>query len=385
MALSKIKTGSMADDSITAAKIADDAVTPDQLSEFATYGRRNLLYNGDMRVAQYATSTTGHTAINKVVTCDRWKVAINGSGTYAITQQSSAPTGFSKSLKLEVTTADTTPNYVLIQQHLEGQDLQRLKKGTSSANSVTLSFHVRSGLTGTYQVNLRDDDNGRIIGGTYTISSANTWEYKTITFAGDTSGTLNDDANKSVTLEWWLASGSTYNSGAVPASWEATSDGDRAAGLTVNLSATSGNDFLLTGVQLELGTQASNFEHISFNENLRLCQRYFEKSARYDQLPNSTSQNDLWGGAGTNNQTTTGEIYGGTVQYKVTKRAAPSVTLNDEGANSNKVARMQYGVAAHNNSSQFVNLAGDGQFGIGSASGTDACGIKFGWKADAEL
>ena len=127
---------------------------------------------------------------------------------------------------------------------MEGQNLQHLQKGTSSAKKTTLSFHVKSNKTGTYQVNLRDVDNSRLIGATYTISSANTWEKKIVTFAGDTSGVLGNDNGNSMQLEWWLASGSTYNSGSVPTSWGAIADGNRAAGLNIAIGASTDDEFL---------------------------------------------------------------------------------------------------------------------------------------------
>ena len=131
---------------------------------------------------------------------------------------------------------------------------------------------------------MNDVDNNRNIGATYTVSTANTWEYKNITFAGDTTGTFGNDNGNSLQVEWWLASGSTYNSGSVPTSWEAQVDGDRAAGLTVNIGASTDDDFHLTGVQLEVGTNASDFEHRSFGEELALCRRYYAGADGYMTL-----------------------------------------------------------------------------------------------------
>jgi hypothetical protein len=205
-------------------------------------------------------------------------ILASSSGTFAITQSTTSPEGFSNSFKIDCTSADASPNYFLIEHKIEGQNLQQLKKGTSNAESVTLSFYVRSSKTGTYQVNLRDNDNSRQIGSTYTISSANTWERKEVTFAGDTTGAFDNDNASSLEIEWWLAAGSTYNSGAVPTAWEAQSNGDRAAGLNVAIGASTSDDFHITGIQLELGENASDFEHRSFGEELALCQRYFWRS-----------------------------------------------------------------------------------------------------------
>ena len=214
---------------------------------------RNLVINGAMQVAQRSTSVASLSSTATYSTCDRWEVQYGSSGTFTESQSTTAPSGFSNSLKLDCTTADASPNYLVIMQRIEGQNLQSLKKGTSAAESTTLSFYVRSSKTSTYQVNLLDGDNTRIIGATYTISSANTWEYKSITFAGDTTGSLDNDNNNSLQVEWWLASGSTYNSGAVPTAWEAMANGDRAAGLNVASGASTSADFHLAGVQLALG------------------------------------------------------------------------------------------------------------------------------------
>jgi hypothetical protein len=278
---------------------------------------RNLIINGAMQVAQRATSVSSFTGGTAYRTVDRFKHTANSSGTFTLSQSSTAPEGFANSLKIDCTTADASPDYFLIETYLEGQDLQQLKKGTSNAESVTLSFHVRSSKTGTYQVNLRDSDNTRQIGATYTISSADTWEKKEITFAGDTTGAFNNDNASSLEIEWWIAAGSTYNTGAVPTSWEAQSQGDRAAGLTVNIGASTSDDFYITGIQLEVGEQATPFEHRSFADELARCQRYFFKLT------------DLADGAGTfghlyNNESAKRTIE---IQYPTTMRTSPTLTV----------------------------------------------------------
>ena len=236
------------------------------------------MVNGAMQVAQRGTSNTGVTS-GGYLNVDRFKYTLNSSGTFTISQSSIAPEGFATSIGIECTTADASPNYLFIETPLEGQDLQTLKKGTSNAESITFSFYVRSSKTGTYQLTVRDTDNSRQIGATYTIDAANTWERKIITFPGDTTGTLDNDNAKSMEMEWWLASGSTYNSGAVPTAWEAQANGDRAAGLTVNIGASTSDNFYITGIQMEVGEQATPFEHRSFGDELRRCQRYYYRIA----------------------------------------------------------------------------------------------------------
>ena len=286
------------------------------LSFAEQYGDRSLIFNGAMKVAQRNTSVASLSSTSTYSTCDRWMVEYGSSGTFTESQSSTSPDGFSNSLKLDCTTADASPNYLIIEQRLEGQDLQHLLKGTSSAKTTILTFHVRSNKTGTYQVNIRDIDNARIIGKTYTISAANTWEKKTITFDGDTSGALDNDNANSLQLEWWLAAGSTYNSGAVPTAWEATSNGDRAAGLNVAIGASTDDEFYLTGVQFEVSDVATPFEHRSFGDELARCQRYFESVRAYFEGGTDAAGRDQAVG----------------VKFSVEKRATPTVARTNIGA-----------------------------------------------------
>ncbi len=246
----------------------------DSFDDTAVHGRRNLIINGAMQVAQRG-DVTGKTS-SSYGGPDRFRLGLSGAGTHSISQSSTVPSGsgFSNSWKLDCTTADTTPTLMAAQYRFEGQDLQQLKKGTSSAESVTVSFWVRSNVTGTYVLEWRDRDNTRHIAKTYTISAADTFEYKTLTFAGDTSGTIDNNNGHSMELSWWLAASSTYTSGTLPSSWAAETDANRAAGLNVNIAGDTANEWLITGVQLEVGDKATPFEHRSFGEELALCQRY---------------------------------------------------------------------------------------------------------------
>ena len=305
---------------------------------------RNLVINGAMNVAQRGTSVASLSSTATYSTCDRFMVQYGSSGTFTESQSTTAPSGFSNSLKLDCTTADSSPNYLLISQRIEGQNVQHLKKGTSSAVSTTLSFYVRSSKTGTYQVNLRDIDNTRIIGATYTISSADTWEQKIITFAGDTTGAFDNDTAASLDIEWWLASGSTYNSGAVPTAWEAAANGDRAAGLNVAIGASTSDDFHITGVQLELGEQATPFEHRSFADDLALCQRY------YQRITADASYTAFAAGLCT---TTTQMICA--LKYTTTMRASPTLTQSNTGINiQTQIATASIGTSYLGKDSAFV-------------------------------
>jgi len=245
----------------------------------AAGGRKNLIINGGMQVAQRGTSASSVASV-QYASLDRIKFGISQLGEYTVSQSSDAPDGFGSSMKIDCTTADASPasgNRLHFFTLLEGQDVQSLKKGSASAESVTLSFWVKCTKTGDIQVNLQDNDNTRLIGNTVTINATDTWEYKTITYAGDTTGAFGNDTGDSLQIDWWLDSGSTYNSGAVPTSWEAYAAGDRAAGETLAFGDSTANDFYITGIQLELGDTATDFEHRSYGEELALCQRYYQK------------------------------------------------------------------------------------------------------------
>ena len=155
--------------------------------------------------------------------------------------------------------------------------LQYLKKGTSNAESLTLSFWVRSNKTGTYICELDDRDNTRSTSKSYTISSADTWEKKTITFDADTTGTLDNDNANSLRLNFWLAAGSTYTSGTLATTWASRTDANRAVG-QVNLADSTSNEWYITGIQLEAGTSASDFEFLPHDVNTYRCKRYFYKT-----------------------------------------------------------------------------------------------------------
>jgi hypothetical protein len=280
---------------------------------------RNLVINGAMQVAQRATSVSSVTS-GGYKTCDRWNVFGSSFGTYTVSQSSTSPDGFANSLKLDCTAADTSPaagDHFGVQMKFEGQDLQQLQKGTSSAKSVTVSFFVRSNKTGTYTLELDDRDNTRSFSKTYTISSADTWEYKTVTFAGDTTGALDDDNANSFQLSWWLMAGSTFTSGTFTTGWEARTNANRVSSSNVNLSDSTSNEWYITGVQMELGEQATPFEHRSFGEELALCQRYF-----YRWLSTDTYTEAWTGGV------VTSSVGRGTFHLPTVMRSTPALSTS---------------------------------------------------------
>ena len=243
----------------------------------------NFIINGDCSVSQRSTSETGVTS-SGYKTVDRFRPSLGTAGTWTITQSTDVPTGqgFANSLKFDCTTANSSLSAgsdMALQYRFEGQDLQLLKKGTSSAVPVTLSFWVKSTKTGTFICELKDDDNSRQISKAYTISSSNTWEKKELTFAGDTTGALDDDNAKSLTILWWQVAGANFNnpSGTLNTSWAGSvSASNRAIG-QVNIADDVANDWLITGVCLNEGSHAISFPHESFAENLAKCHRYYQE------------------------------------------------------------------------------------------------------------
>jgi hypothetical protein len=265
---------------------------------------RNLVINGAMTISQRGTSQTGITNDGYKKAPDRFKVEANSAGTWTVSQSTNAPDGFSNSYKFDCTTANASlsaGSSLRFVTRLEGQDLQHLKKGTSGAESITLSFWVRSAKTGTYIVQLKDQDNDRIYSQAYTISSADTWEHKVLTFAGDTTGAFDNDNVDSLRVFWWLAAGTNFSSGTLATDWQANVNADRAVG-QVNLADSTSNDWYITGVQLEVGEQATPFEHEPYGVTLQKAQRYYSEigsrgTARSGRLVlmNNNGTTGLWG------------------------------------------------------------------------------------------
>ena len=277
---------------------------------------RNLLYNGAMQVAQRGTSTTGITS-SGYYTADRFRLALGSQGTWTHTIENDGPDGYPKSFKMLCSTADSTPasgDFVAFQQYLEGYDVQSIKKGTSSANQLTLSFWVKSNVTGTYIAELRDDDNNRQVSKSYTINASATWEQKLLTFPADTTGVFNNDNSSSLSLILWQGAGSTYSSGTLNTSWASAVSANRAAG-QVNLASAVNNYWQITGVQLEVGDKATPFEHLPYGVELAKCQRY------HFTLNNSGSTTGVLGYGGVLITNSAGNV---PIQCPVPMRAKPT-------------------------------------------------------------
>lgn len=243
-------------------------------------GRRNLVINGAMQVAQRGTSATGVTNNGSHFIIDRFKTVINSAYTNTVEQSTDVPSGygFVYSLKQTFTTANSSPSsgdYNVLDQNLEKQSIYSTQNGTSSAKSITLSFWVKSSVTGTFAVALQNYGSSRrsnVL--SYTISSANTWEKKIIVTTADTSANTNSANGSGLGLRFALGSGSSYEASNATTGWQ-TADYFGFTGATYP-AATTNATWQITGVQLEVGSASTDFEHRSHGEELSLCQRYFQ-------------------------------------------------------------------------------------------------------------
>ena len=349
---------------------------------------RNLIINGDMRIAQRGTSFSASTSA--LYCLDRFyyiSVAGAGGSVYTITQDTDAPSGFSNSLKIDVATADTSiaaNEGTQIEHRIEAQNLQQLDYGTSDAKSLTLSFWVKSNKTGTYVARiLQPDASSRMISQAYTISSANTWEKKTITVSGDTSGVINDDNGAGLHITWWLTAGTDYQSGSMPTDWQAYSNGDTAVG-QVNLADSTSNYLNIAGVQLEANTTATDFEHLQYGEQLARCQRYYEKSYNDGTAIGTATTTGAQGAQGAQGETSTTAV-ASYVNFVTQKRTTPTITSYDSAGASGKIDRVAFGAAANTGNTANIYESGDKGFIGYSASGTAAHSIRMHYTAEAEL
>ena len=265
--------------SVTVDKINDVTYVPNPPSGQIT-GRRNLIINGAMNVAQRATSATGLGGDGFTYnTVDRFKNVMAGSSAGRYTQTQTAVTdlpGFANCLKFDCTTADTSiaaDEILQFGQYFEGQDVQQLKKGTSDAEKVTASFYVKGNASATYTCELEDADNTRYNAQTFSVTTS--WNRVVLTFNADTTGTLDDDNANSLRLNIFLHAGSTYTGGTFSSNTWQTTNNQRASSSQTSFYDSTDREFFITGVQLELGSTATSFEHRSFGEEKQLCYRYY--------------------------------------------------------------------------------------------------------------
>jgi len=344
---------------------------------------RNKVINGSMIVSQ-RNGTSAVTTVN-AYNIDRWQNAFSGTiGAYSFSQVTDSPDGFANSFKIDVTTADTSlgsTDVHYFRTAIEGQDVQDFAKGTSSAKKFTLSFYVKSTKTGTYIVNLTDVDNSRECSASYTVSDTN-WNRYTVSFPADTTGAFDNDNNVSLRVLFALSGGSAFQSGTLSTTWAAQADANRLVG-QVNLADNTSNDWLITGIQLEVDNtgsgKATDFEHRSYGQELDLCKRYYQQYG-IDSFGNHTKRLSL---PFINEHPSN---VGGYINFRFERemRAAPTATIGSSlELGQPQVDRSSYVVSSFNNlhaqGSDYFQFSG-GQLG---SEGDSNRYIRFGHDATA--
>ena len=404
----KLRAASFQDGAVTAAKIAANAITNAKsadgaidsdaigslaitnakLAADANKGRRNIAINGAMQIAQRGTSQASITTAG-YYTVDRFNMNINDAGTWTQSQQALATThtpflnGFTTALKLQCTSSATPAanGTCQINYKIEGKDLQHFKTGSASPEKMTVSFWIKATKTGTNVLSSYQDDGGKSTGQTYTINASDTWEYKTITFPGNTHDAIANDNTRGRQVTWYFSAGSDRQSGTLQSTWQNYAVGDEAPG-QVNHADSTSNSILITGVQIELGENATDFEHRPIGEELALCQRYFFQI-------NGIGTEYATMGAG---QMYLANLFLGYFKTPVPMRTRPSFSL---GANAFSNTDFSVITSGHVRSISSITPTGDNQYlrinaGI-TSNGTQGDGgyiqIQGGYKAlwSAEL
>ena len=333
-------------------KAAELAKMGEVLTNNQIGGRRNIVINGAMQIAQRSTSETGLGGSSGYFTLDRYKMNFaNTAGRLTMEQSTDTPEGFANSVKLSCTTADTSiaaDEIAAIQTRFEGQDLQRLKKGTSNAEKVTVSFYVKGNASATYTCELYDNDNTRHNGQEFSVTTS--WTRVVLTFAGDTTGTLGNDNGNSLQINWNLHAGSNFTGGTFSSNTWNTTTNQRIGDNQTSFFDSTDRTFFITGIQMEIGEVATPFEHRSFGEELGLCQRYFETGTTYDIcVGNGESDHQVW--------------------YRTTKRANATIATDNET-----------GVTNHS-----TDYSRTGGFSLNGSASSGYTNYFYTWTADSEL
>ena len=357
--------------------------TSQEVRDLIGAGRRNKLFNGAMQVAQRGTSFTSVGASANTFTLDRWKFYIqNSTARFTVSKDSESPDGFGGSMKIDCTTTDTSlasTDEVYLEQRLEGQDLQDFAKGTPFAKKYTLSFYAKTNKTGTYIVNLLSRDNTTgTVSASYTVNNTN-WNRYTVTFPADASSSRkdNNDNGEALRVLWWFVAGSAVNSGTLNSDhWSNSTDTGRATG-QVNFADSTSNDFYLTGCQLEVGENDTEFEHRPYAEELSLCQRYFtvwpprsggipawvmyagsSQASAHCWIPHTMRTVPTPTDVGNGNSTTSGHAYnhnGTSVSSRYANGSSPTLTCGGDSANGHFGLNMHFG--AHSSGTHEADVA----------------------------
>ena len=361
MAISEINDKSLAASAVNLATTTVTGILPAANTAANLSPGNNLIINGAMQVAQRGTSATGIGASDNNFPCvDRMKVRSElSAGRATVSQVADGPSGFTKCLKFACTTTDTSiaaGETFFLTLIIEGQDLQQLKKGTSDAESVTLSFYVKGNASATYTLEMKDQDNGRI--NTQTFAVTTSWNKISLTFIPDTTGAYDDDNLASLQVNLWLHAGSTYTGGTFASNtWASEVQANRVSSSSTSFLDSTNRTFFITGVQLEVGTVATPFNYRSYGQELALCQRYYYVFGGEGSAPNIQ-------GYGKGGDNTFGFTY-----PSGSMRASPS------GATSGTWAKSNCGdpYLVHQSSRQFsvrVGVSSQGNYEFYPASGS---------------
>ena len=337
--MSELKVNSIKGTGASTAAITIDSSSGGCTANITNKPNRNLIINGAMQVAQRGTSVAW--AANGYLTCDRWHHTINNSaGRFTSKQTADSPDGLGgKCLELDVTTADTSiasNEHVVLAYRFEGQDVQQLAKGTAGAKQFTVSFYVKGNGNATYMCEFFDRTNTRLIHQQFSVTSS--WSRVTLTFNNETSGgTINNDNSHEFDMQLWLHAGSDFTGGSYTANtWAGQTNANRAVGISSLFSSTD-NYLKITGVQLEVGSVATDFEHRSYAQELQLCKRYYYQETRYGSTGgNGAGVFALAMTANSNN----GSIYAN-MNHPVEMRSAPTLSF------SGTFAAHRFGVSIH--------------------------------------
>jgi hypothetical protein len=324
------------------------------------------------------------TANNAVFLLDRFQFEASQSSKMTSQQNAGSvtpPAGFRNYLGLTSSSAYsiTSTDIFTVRQIIEGFNIADLGWGTANASTVTLSFWVRSSLTGTFGATIANGASTRNYPFTYTISAANTWEQKSITIPGDTTGTWLTDNGRGIQIRFGLGVGSTYNG--TPGSWTA-SEVFGATGAT-SVVGTNGATFYITGVQLERGQTATSFDYRPYTTELQLCQRYFEKSYPQNLVPGTSGYQYTEYTTSTYNNNT-GYIEA-MFKFQVMKRATPTIATYDSAGLAGRGSYYVNGSLVNDKSITIGTGSTDYKFYFYTDNSTSKGGAAFGWTASAEL
>jgi len=279
-------------------------------------GNRNLLINGDMQISQ-RNGSSSVTYTNGQYSLDRWHIVTDAASKFSTQQVSDAPSGLKKSLKMTSSSAYTpqTNEAFGVGQKIEGYNTNWLGFGASGAKSITISFFVKSSLTGTFSGSVLNEDATRGYPWSYTISSADTWERKTITVTGSPDGSWSTSTGTGLWIFWSM--GANANRSGTAGQWSTSQYTFAVTGSTA-VVATNGATLQITGCQVEEGSVATDFEHRSFGQEFALCERYFEVCE-----------------GGLTIYGTSGTYHGVQVNFSTKKRASPTITRISDTLASN--------------------------------------------------